>query len=342
MPEIETIQNVVDTVIALPTYKAWDRVEHFLTSVHTITDPADLDDHVKFVVLDDGTSAQPGGIEIVDRLREVCSQFDVPLIIHPQNEGIPKSWNDLTRYYPEAQKIILFNDDISICNPHWLKCMRYFLDNNEMVGSVGFPLVHMNPMTHAPMEPVDPSKWGTRPGRVGAAVGCCFGFKKAHWAQVKNFDQSIGLCEALISFHEEIMLGMEFARLGYRSYMLHYPSVSHWRSRTFSLNPELAWCKLDERWISKEEYIRLASKCSHSVNFWKGYSGNGTTFMTPDGLVDRMSYSRILYSRFYGCPEEEIDNPMVYTHKKFVDPLEPVLVKWLDENLNPTEGMIPS
>lgn len=315
--------------IGIPTYKSWDRVDQLLTSLYTLTAyPKHL---YRVVVIDDGTP----NLEVVNKLQEVCKKYDAAFLRNEENRGIPYAWNRLTEYY-DAEYVILFNDDIQICSPHWLTCMEYFLDHNEKVGTVGFPLIHIDPSTGSPREAINPESWGSRPGKVGAAVGCCFGFKKSNWAQIQQIDGSIGFPEYYFSFHEEIDLGMEFAKRGWPSYMLHFPPAEHWHSRTFSLNPELAWCQFDERWISKDEYVRWASQCSHTKNFW----GTKNGFMTEDGKVDRMSWSRILFAKKWGAPIEEIDNPMSFVHQKYVDAIELMNVKWLDQDLQPREGLI--
>ena len=316
--------------IGVPTYRGADRVEQFLTSLTAFTDFARED--YKIVVLDDGTP-DPAHAE---KLQTVAKRFSADCLISDKNYGIPHAWNRLTEHF-DAEYIFIFNDDIQICHPNWLKTAEYFLSNNELVGMVGFPLIHINPATKMPRESVDPSKWGTRPGRVGAAVGCCFGFKQKNWAQIQHIDGSTGFPEYFGSFHEEIDFGFELSTRGLRSYMLHTTPAEHWGSRTFSLNPELAWYQFDDRWISKADYTRIASQCKHTVNFWGGSNG----FMHADGRVDRMSYSRILFLKKWGVPEDQIDNPMVWVHHKYVETLPPVNVKWLDEDLRPQEAMVP-
>lgn len=316
--------------IGVPTYNSFTRVDHLLSSLYTITNYDR--ERYKVVILDDGTPNQ----DVVKKLEEVCQRFEVDFIRHTENRGIPAAWNSLTKHF-ETKYTIILNDDITITNPHWLTCMEYFLEHNEQVGTVGFPLIHMDPNLGTPWEPINPANWGTRPGRVGAAVGCSFGFKKAHWAQIPQLDGSVGFPEYYGSFHEETDFGMECAKRGWRSYQLYFPPVEHWRSRTFSLNHELAWWKFDERYISKEEYVRWASACTHTKNFW----GSNTNYMTDDQRVDRMSWSRILFAKKWNVDIESIDNPQLVVHQRVVDVLEPIAVKWLDENLQPQEAVIP-
>ena len=229
-----------------------------------------------------------------------------------------------------------------ICNPHWLTCALYMLKENELIGTVGFPLIHINPETGGLFEEIDPAKWGTRPGRVGAAVGCCFGFRKRYWEQIKQIDGSIGFPEYFGSFHEEIDLGMEFAKRGWRSYMMHYPATEHWRSRTFSLNPELAWYLFDDRYADRDEYNRVLATSKYAKAFWDYQKDRiDGQFITSDGRIDRMSYSRYLFMKKWGVQPENYDDPMNHVHRMVVDVLEPIQVKWLDEQLNPQEGIIP-
>lgn len=175
--------------IGIPTYNDYSRVDNLLASLFTLTD-YDLT-QVGIVVLDDGT---PDNSK-VEGLKKVCEKHSVDFIKHEKNRGIPAAWNSLTRHF-DSEYMVLFNDDIQICDKNWLKCFIYFLDNNEKVVNAGFPLIQIDVATGKPRDTVAMNYDGV-PGKVGAPVGCSFGFKR------KAFDEVGGFWEDIKSFYEE-------------------------------------------------------------------------------------------------------------------------------------------
>lgn len=302
-------------MIGAPTYNSYTRIRDLLTSIQLYTN-YNKDDY-KIVIVDDGTPDK----NIVEQLRQICKDFNVSLIEHSENLGIPAAWNSLTRYY-DCEYIILLNDDIQICDPNWLKCMIYFFENNENVGSVGYPLYHMNLVTRK-MHPNFPSpNLDTVPGVVGAPVGCAFSFKRS------IFDEVNGFWSELFSFHEETDFGFECNRRGYRCYMLPYPPMEHWGSQTFSQNFILSIRKPDEDILPMEQYRKI---------MFQKYDEK--RIEPIPGHVYRMDYSRVMFALKWGC-KDLIDNPSIEVHRKLVDPIPKRKVKWLDKNMNEQEAIV--
>jgi GT2 family glycosyltransferase len=301
--------------LGAPTYNDYKRIQNLLSSIFTFT-PKDQMDECNFVIVDDGTPNET----MKQGLREVCGSFNIPLIEHDKNYGIPKAWNTLANYYSSAVYVILLNDDIQIFDPNWLKCMMYFLENNEKIGAVGWPLIHISPHTGQPNPQMPPPNYDTTPGRVGAPVGCSFAFKKESYDLVPG-----GFPECLPSFYEEIWFGFELARAGLPSYMMPFPALEHWGSQTFSKNAELSIAIPDSNILPMEKYKEIMSKKYPPERI-----------EPVPGYVYRMDYSRVVFALHFEC-EDLIEQPQVEVHHRLVDVLPKQKIKWLDKNMQPQE-----
>jgi len=310
------MKEKVRIAIGIPTYNDVERVNSAIASIYAFTPQEDLLD-CKIVVVDDGTPNE----KMKDRLRNACNKYDIPLIEHDKNYGIPKAWNSLSRYY-DSDIVILFNDDIQVSEPNWLKCMLYFLENNDKVGSVGWPLIHMG-KNGLPKPDLPPPNYDTNPGLVGAPVGCAFAFKKSSYNVVPG-----GFPEQLPSFYEEIFFGMELAKYGYPSYMLPYPAVEHYGSQTFANNPELSVAKPNPSVLSMDKYKEIMLQRFPIER------------IEPiPGFVYRMDYSRVIFALHFGVTDYW-ENPQQAVHERMVYPLLGRKIKWLDKNMEEKTGVM--
>ena len=317
--------------LGIPTYNSTERAYELLMSIFTFTDPKDLE-NVKMVVLDDGTP----NLEVRKELRgKIESIGSVDFIQHEKNEGIPKSWNDLTNHFDDTDYMVLLNDDVRVCNLHWLKTAMYFLHCNEKVAVVGWPLIQVNPETGMPFDEYCEKTWGEKPGKVGAPVGCAFAFKKELFDKITNSDSSVGFWQDLKSFHEETMFGFKMYEMGYSNWMLpHYP-FEHLHSRTFAENPELTWMEFNPKYGTKEEFLATIEKSKVVDEHYKIILRESL----KKNRVDRMSFTRWVFARYWKV-EDSYDMPQVPVHKKLVDPCPKQSIKWLDKDLKEKEEVI--
>ena len=281
----------------------------------------------EIVVSDDGSPTR----DHIPVLGNALVQRGVPFIIEQPNRGIPYQWNRLTQHL-QSEIVVLLNNDIVITSDDTFKCLHYFFERNEKIGGVGWPLVQVNPRTgEKSPDPVNDYHVMQSPGRVGAAVGCSFGFRKSVWSEVG------GLWEQLISFHEETDLGFNMAQHGYNSYMLPYPSMWHCGSLTFGKNPELAMCRFDDNLVDRDEYIRVLSdpKWKNKLPHLQTYAQEGKlVWYDPikcENMTWRMDWSRFLFAKKYGVLDH-YDEPQVEVHRMVVDPLpEADRLYWLNK-----------
>jgi GT2 family glycosyltransferase len=266
------------------------------------------------VLVDDGTQ----DINAVRQREEFCKQNKVTLIQHGKNRGIAAGWNTIARYDPDAELVVILNDDTRFATPDWLPILVSFFDKNQKIGGVGLPLVPS--MDYKDTD----ERWSGEPGIVGAAVGCSFAVRPEVLFQVENPDGINGFWEDTISFHEEVHAGFRMAQLGYLSYMLPWPPLCHYGGSTFHSHDELTW-RMPSEYLSMEEFLMYARASSfYNSDFEQLYN---------QGKVDRMMYSRAMFTKYWGIFGMErrqtikgesvdiFDEPQKWVHHKVIDPL---------------------
>lgn len=301
--------------IGAPTYNSVSRLEQLLSSIELYKDGSDEYSY-KVVILDDGTPDQ----EKRDGVRELALRFGVDFIQHDANRGIPAAWNSLTNHFKDIKYMLLLNDDICVCDENWLKCPIYALENNLKVAVVGYPLIQIDPIIGLPNKNYSLPDSNTKPGRVGACVGCSFLFRKDIFEQIGGFDQ-----DRITAFYEETLFGFRVAELGYYSVMLPYPAIEHRGSVTFASNPELNVCKPNPVYCSMEEYKEIMSK-KYPIERIEPI---------PE-YVYRMDYSRVLFAKLFGC-KDMFDCPQQEVHERLINPMPSINFKYLNKELQEVE-----
>jgi len=298
--------------IGAPTYNSVSRLEQLLISIEFYKDTS-FD--YKIVILDDGTPDLNKRLEV----KALANRFGVDFIQHEKNEGIPAAWNSLTNHFPDIDYMLLLNDDICLCNENWLKCAVYALDNNPKVAVIGYPLIQTDPITSLPNKNYQLPDLDSKPGRVGACVGCSFMFRKNVFLEAGMFPIWSK------SFYEETFFGFEVAKRGYYSVMIPYPPIEHRGSMTFASNFELNLTKPNPEFCSMEEYVGIMSKKYPMERI-----------IPVKDHVYRMDYSRVIFSKMLGC-SDYWDKPQCEAHDRWVTPLPKINFKYLNKDLQEVE-----
>jgi len=308
--------------IGIPTVNGPNRINNCLESICKWNDiPSIANSHstlkhdykVDIMILDDGSNR--AGVESMVWLSKF---YNIPVLIHKENMGISKSWNDLANQ-GSSDIIVLLNDDILV-SENWLTSMCYFMENNDNAGGVGWnfyfitemdipaileadkPLmIDRDPFSKAlrnEIMTIDEAieqelfQFAGQPGKVMCAVGSCFSLRREVFELIDG-----GFCEEMKSFSEESLMFSQLSALGYPSYMIpEFPLLHEW-SKTFQTNPHLE-----------------AEK--------------------------RMIESRKIYCEKFDVPEEYADNPFEWTDPLIMEKLTPTLIKWIDRDFNEKEAII--
>lgn len=311
-------------VVGVSTYGMIDQVQGFIRSF--LNSQEETGREILTVCVDDGT---PNRVKVRER-RDYCHRNGFQFIAHDRNRGIPAAWNSILNYAKDqdAYLTFIFNDDIRMMAPGWLTRMIYFFDNNEGIGTVGFPLVH------TPGFDDNDARWGVAPGIVGAAVGCSFAVKTDVALSIENPDGSKGYWDDLISFHEEVHAGFRLAQMGYPSFMLPWPPVHHKGGQTFGGNPELTF-RDPSPYLSIEEFLNYSRSSAFYLKEYEPYY--------EKGKVDRMMYSRAMFCKYWGILDMdrkmEIDGierdiwnePQIYVHQLVVPKRLEKEIVWINK-----------
>ncbi len=239
--------------IGIPAYNDFVLTDHLLKSIEMYTN---LKEHnIKIAVIDDGSTWDNR-----DSLKKVCENHNVDFINNTENSGVAKSWNRLVRYI-NTDYVILLNNDIIVFTG-WFEVLKYFLENNPKIGTVGLPTLNITRddifrliLEHGKRNVEILNPW-TKVKRIGITnmpeirpparlmspfgFGCCFGFSR------KSYDAVGGFNEAYYAFYEEVDFGIGLYHNGLPSFILPSPHIYHVWGATFQKNQQINTAKVME------------------------------------------------------------------------------------------------
>lgn len=246
--------------IGIPVYNDFILTDQLLKSIDLYTDRS----KVKIAVIDDGSTWDNR-----DALKIICENHKVDFINNIENSGVAKSWNRLVKYL-NTEYVILLNNDLILFSK-WFEVIKYFLENNEKVGTVGLPtlnIIHedifrlilepgkrnveiLNPWTKIKRHGIFNLPEIRPPVRTMSpfGFGCCFGFSR------KAYDLVMGFNESYYAFYEEVDFGISLYHQGYPSYILPSPHIYHIWGATFQKNQQINAAK-----VMEESRQKFASK----------------------------------------------------------------------------------
>ena len=315
-------------LIGITTYGPIPRAQRL---VRTVLDTIDQDIPYSIAIADD---SKGGNFDNKDR-RDFCKRHGIALLENDIIGGIPAAWNRLVAHGKQqgAEIIVILSDGVRFLEPGWLSRMAYFLENNEQIGTVGTPTVG------EPTFNLNDPRWDGKIGRTGCAVGCSFAFKTEVHSLIKNEDGTVGFYEDLISFHEEIDFGFSLATQGYLSAMLPWPPSYYRGGMAFAAHDELIW-RTPSPYLPMETFLKYARMDKNYVKQFEEHYANGR--------ADKMSYSRVIFSKKWGVLNEVdagrryqnikgevvdiLSEPQKYVHPTTVDIWPLRRVKYLNRN----------
>lgn len=244
--------------IGIPVYNDFILTDQLLKSIELYTDLK----QVKIAVLDDGSTWDNR-----DALKKVCENHSVEFMFNGENSGVAKSWNRLVKHL-NTEYVILLNNDIVVFSK-WFEVLKYFLENNEKVGTVGLPTLNitrddvfrlildpnkrnvqiLNPWTKERRQGIFNLPEIRPPVRTMSpfGFGCCFGFSR------KVYDLVMGFNETYYAFYEEVDFGISLYHQDHPSFILPSPHIYHVWGATFQKNTQINAAKVMEE--SRQKFI---------------------------------------------------------------------------------------
>lgn len=241
------------TLIGIPTLNNPERLRRCLSSIQRCTDLTDT------VVLVSDDFSKPVNTELNKR---VCGEFGVDMLTAPQRYGIATQWNRLARHVPDADVIVLVNDDI-VVNTDWLNVLRYSVTENEHAGMVSLRSVQIpyaaNETTVYEMLPrsTDYEEATLMHGNrsLVSSSGACFAIRRDLFNALDGFD------ERYLCYYEEVDFGVRSALQGYFHYMASHPIVGHEIGITISREYDSVALlaeslqKFTDKWIEEWDWV---------------------------------------------------------------------------------------
>lgn len=242
------------TLIGIPTLNNAERLKRCLASIQNYTVLDDPSNPVEVLVSDDFSKP-----ESTEHNKQVCASFEVNMLMAPQRYGIATQWNRLTRHAPDADVIVLVNDDIQVA-PNWLDVLRYSVMNNDHAGMVSLPSQQIE-------SEIIYDEWGRFAdtdyeeatlrdgnGELVSSGGACFAFRRGLFEEVGGFD------ERFLCYYEEVDFGVRLALRGYFHFIADWPVLGHEIGATIASNYDArallaeSLQKFTDKWIGKWEW----------------------------------------------------------------------------------------
>ena len=143
-------------------------------------------------------------------------------------------------------------------------------------------------------------------------------------------------------------MGFKLAEKGLLSYMLPWPPVSYRGGMAFSTHDELIWRQQPSSYLPMDQFLRYVRQTAWYVpQYEEKYA---------QGIIDRMSYSRVMMTKYWGLLDEieagnriqeikgeQVDilnEPQKPIHHRVVDSWPKRMIKWLDRDGTQKEAEI--
>jgi GT2 family glycosyltransferase len=207
-------------LIGIPTLNGPERLERVLFSVkeHTRDAAGKPMPNVTVLVSDDCSSE-----ENLEANKEVAARYGVDMLMTDKRLGISCQWNRLVRHVPDADIVVLLNDDVEVVRD-WLDVLVFSLEKNPILGMVGLLSEAGTKAECAPRPRLDfaEASFLHGNGTLLSSVGACFAFRRADWLAVGGFD------ERYFAYYEEVDFGVMLAKeRGLVHAMATYPVIYH-------------------------------------------------------------------------------------------------------------------
>lgn len=268
--------NMLNITIGCNTYCGSSRIINLFKN---ITKAVDFDKYIiTRVLIDDGSSQKDSNL-----LKHICDIYHFGYVKNEENKGIPYCWNTICNINDKADIVFIFNDDIELVNPNWLKCASYFIQNNDNIGTVGFPNIRTYDYVLTDYEKV--------PSQRLYSNGSGFAIN------MNAYKSTSGFWNDLVSFYEEIDMGMQLNKLGYYCFQIPFPFLFHRQGQTFDENSEILLYRKESNYLCVGEYISMNNNSDYKYSLFKNNVDSNN--------INRMNYARSMFAKKWGLSINE-------------------------------------
>ena len=257
--------------IVLPGLNQWHYTRDCLNDLAATVPPA-----TRIIVVDNAsTDETPAGL---------ARQAGLTVVSNPENLGCAKAWNQGVAAAPEADAIVVLNNDVRLA-AGWLEGLLAFAAAEDAgIASPGIREGELNYDFSAYARAYTAAMRDTV--RWGAANGICFLVQRRVFNQVGMFDENfrIGQFEDADFFRRTRLAGFRLGSTG-RSFLHHFGSITQNALRRqpgvrpyeaenrayFRAKWRLGWFRRRwDRWVAKTQTARWSrrerSHCGHTLH----------------------------------------------------------------------------
>lgn len=221
-------------LVGIPTLNGPDRLDRCLKSIKKYTDLEDVT-----VLVSDDASA-PENLKLN---KDVVHTHGVEMLMSEERLGVSRQWNRLVRHVPDADIVVLLNDDVEVVDD-WLDVLVFSLSRNPRLGMLSLRcetgVTSANALPRARVD-YNEARLLTGGGTLVSSGGACFAFRRTDWELVDGFD------ERYFCFYEEVDFGVSLAKRGFFSAFASYPVVLHMVGASVSSNTDASAVLLASR-----------------------------------------------------------------------------------------------
>lgn len=227
-------------LVGVPTLNGPSRLDRLLKSIRACTDLAG----VRVLVSDDCST--PENLKL-----NKDALYSVPgteMLMSDRRLGITKQWNRIVRHVPDAEIVVLLNDDIEVVDD-WLDVLVFSLERNPHIGTVGLR-TEFGVVAHEarPRRNIDyhESRIVDGGGTLLWSPGPCFAFRRSDWESVGGFD------ERYFMYYVDADFGVSLQYKNKVNCYADYPVIFHMGGATMTdLNPTPAIAEGRQQFAAK-------------------------------------------------------------------------------------------
>lgn len=277
--------------LGIPVYNGFNNVRNLLNSIQIHAN--NLGIFIEYIIIDDCSCEAFSKLLI-----SFSEQRNILYLRNDNNMGIPYSWNRIVAA-AKSEFVFIFNDDVIINDPDWVRRSIFAFEQNPFIGIVSFSERRIDRTGRTVA--ID-HRASDRPLLHCWPSGPFFGIRKSLWTQVRQPDGSVGFWSSLRTYCEDWDFGLEMNERGYATCVLRNVVMDHLRNQTtgaaplgYAANIDLGSLDLEKlSELSRERPTELQRPARNRFSDWLSRTGfkKKTPFVTRQELSAAMLFRK--------------------------------------------------